>query len=302
MRFVIFLFVIFILSCGENPLSNKVEKLEARIDELEDQRQTDRLDLLNRIDQVFVTTDNVDEVSEIRSKLAQTDVSQTELLQLKTRLERLEQKVKDWSSVVSSVQRGIYIILHGVQIGDDWIISFVGTGFAVNNEAIVTNGHIVDGLLQLNKTVRDFSISWNYKNLSSQWIVVQNLTTSLFYKYNFFFIQTYYLHPKWNPADLSSPDVAKLTIREGRISRYVPVATVSEGLRLRVGQPVATLGFPGELQNRRLDNTSPIATFKNGTISALRPPVQGGSYSSRDTYVVQTQFKSIWWYKWQPYL
>ena len=38
---------------------------------------------------------------------------------------------------------------------------------------------------------------------------------------------------------------------------------------LRVGQPVATMGFPGEIA--ALNTMVPLATFKDGTISALRP-------------------------------
>ena len=37
---------------------------------------------------------------------------------------------------------------------------------------------------------------------------------------------------------------------------------------LRVGQPVATMGFPGEIG---FNTTVPITTFKDGTSSALRP-------------------------------
>ena len=36
-----------------------------------------------------------------------------------------------------------------------------------------------------------------------------------------------------------------------------------------MGQPIGTLGLPGELQE--LYGTLPVATFKDGTISALRP-------------------------------
>ena len=50
---------------------------------------------------------------------------------------------------------------------------------------------------------------------------------------------------------------------------------------------MATLGFPGELQGGDLDHLYPIATFKDGTVSAVRPPFQGERYSVRDTYVVQ---------------
>ena len=40
-------------------------------------------------------------------------------------------------------------------------------------------------------------------------------------------------------------------------------------VELRVGQPVATMGFPGEIKD--FNTTVPITTFQNGTISALRP-------------------------------
>ena len=38
---------------------------------------------------------------------------------------------------------------------------------------------------------------------------------------------------------------------------------------IRVGQPIGTMGFPGEISDPFA--TVPIATFKDGTISALRP-------------------------------
>ncbi|MCK4418025.1 MAG: trypsin-like peptidase domain-containing protein, partial [Candidatus Latescibacteria bacterium] len=63
---------------------------------------------------------------------------------------------------------------------------------------------------------------------------------------------------------------------------------------------IATLGFPGELQNGGWAGISPvsnrdeipplIATFKDGTISALRPPSPLATVSSRSTYIVQYNF------------
>ena len=38
---------------------------------------------------------------------------------------------------------------------------------------------------------------------------------------------------------------------------------------LRVGQPIGTFGFPGEIGS--LNTTVPLATFKDGTVSAMRP-------------------------------
>ena len=54
---------------------------------------------------------------------------------------------------------------------------------------------------------------------------------------------------------------------------------------LRIGQPVATLGFPGELRFTGGDADNTVnATFKDGTISALR--IQG----SGDAEYVQVQY------------
>ena len=54
---------------------------------------------------------------------------------------------------------------------------------------------------------------------------------------------------------------------------------------LRIGQPVATLGFPAELQFTGGDADNTVnATFKDGTISALR--IQG----SGDAEYVEVQY------------
>ena len=53
----------------------------------------------------------------------------------------------------------------------------------------------------------------------------------------------------------------------------------------RVGQPVGTLGFPGELSY--LLEKVPISTFKEGTISALRP------YSAQEPEVTPANSKVV---------
>ena len=116
---------------------------------------------------------------------------------------------------------------------------------------------------------------------------MQNLTTDLSYQGNYFFIGTYWSHPQWDPENLSSPDVGTLHISEGFIGRRARLATSNAVYRLRVGAPIATLGFPGELQGGELSHLFPIGTFKNGTISALRPPFRGEMYTTSDSYVVQ---------------
>ena len=288
MRFLpLFLMALILGSCARDPLSGRVEKLEERIDEFEAKQEEERTSLLERLDQVAVTADNADEVDEIRAKLAQTDISRAEFERLRDRVLALERGIGDWSRVVNAMQRSVYAVVHAVFVSqDDIIFTFIGTGFSVTEETIVTNGHIIDALVQLDDQFQDFNLRFGTE-LEAEWIVVQNLTSSLVYKWNYFFIDEYSTHRQWNPADLASPDVGTLHVRDGSITRLIPLAAVSEALRVRVGTRVATLGFPGELQGGDLDHLYPIATFKDGTVSAVRPPFQGERYTPRDTYVVQ---------------
>ena len=243
--------------------------------------------LLDRLDQVAVTADNADEVNEIRAKLAQTDISRAEFVRLRDRVLSLERRIGDWSQVVNAMKRSVYAVIHAVFVSqDDVIFTFVGTGFAVTRGTLVTNGHIIDALVRLDDQFQDFNQRFG-TGLQAYWMVVQNLTPSLVYRWNYFFIDEFSTHPQWNAADLSSPDVGRVQVLEGSMPRTIPLVTVSEALRLRVGTRVATLGFPGELQGGDLDHLYPIATFKDGTVSAVRPPFQGERYSPRDTYVVQ---------------
>ncbi len=285
--FSLFLIGLILGSCGKDPLSERVEKLEERIGELEAEQEEERSTLLGRLDQVAVTADNADEVNEIRAKLAQTDISRAEFDRLRDRVLSLERRIGDWSQVVNAMQRSVYAVIHAVFVSqDDVIFTFVGTGFAVTRGTLVTNGHIIDALVRLDDQFQDFNQRFG-TGLQAYWMVVQNLTPSLVYRWNYFFIDEFSTHPQWNPLDLSSPDVGRVQVLEGSMPRTIPLVTVSEALRLRVGTRVATLGFPGELQGGDLDHLYPIATFKDGTVSAVRPPFQGERYSPRDTYVVQ---------------
>ena len=72
------------------------------------------------------------------------------------------------------------------------------------------------------------------------------------------------------PASLDfSPDLAVFLIDDASFQNVPSFLPRSFATQLRVGQPVGTLGFPGELAHPF--EVGPIATFKDGTISALRP-------------------------------
>ena len=207
--------VLFLVSCT-NPLSERVENLEDRISEIEAEQESQRAGLLDRLNQVAVTTDNSDEVADIRAKILQTDVSTWEFNRLRDRVTALEINIGDWSQVVSSMQKSVYAVMHTVFVDDasDIVYTFIGTGFAVNQGTIVTNGHIIDALIDLDIQTFDFNERFG-TDISARWLAVQNLTITLKADQNYYFIAQYSTHNQWDPYDLSSPDVGTLHIFDG---------------------------------------------------------------------------------------
>ena len=278
-----------LFACTDNPLAERVEKLEQRLSEVEAAQEEERLSLLARLDALAVTADNAEEIVAVRAKLNQTNVTRSEFTALKNRVSALESQIVDWSGVVSSLQPSVYAVIHwSFDDEDDWM-TFVGTGFAVEGKTFVTNAHIVDALVEFDDELGAFNQNHG-TDFQSWWVMTQARTAGLSDIASLWDIEYYWLHPEWDPDNLNSPDVGLLQTSDigfGSIERRVTLATNSEVYRLRVGAPIATLGFPGELQGGETEDFSPIATFKNGTISALRPPYQGDTYTSRDTYIVQ---------------
>ena len=288
--FFVLLSAVF-FACGDNPLAERVDELEQRLSEVEAAQEEDRLGLLAQLNALAVTADNAEEIGQVRAKLNQTTITRREFEDLQDRVDELEGQIGDWSGVVHSLQYSVYAVLANVwheSYSDDDFFVFMGTGFAVDSETLVTNGHVIDGLIDYSNYIEDFNRT-NGTEWNSSWAVVQNLTTSLNAGSNLFYIEYYLQHSEWD-GDTRSPDIGLLDIYEGYISRRVSLATSSVARRLRIGAPIATVGFPGELQGGELSDLFPIATFKNGTISALRPRFQDEPYSPLDTYIVQHNF------------
>ena len=80
-------------------------------------------------------------------------------------------------------------------------------------------------------------------------------------------LRYYWEHPNYDGTTLS-PDIGILILETEftDVPFFLPRDMAHD---LRLGQPVATMGFPGEIE--ALNTTVPLATFKDGTISALRP-------------------------------
>ena len=130
-------------ACADNPLAERVEELEQRLDEVEAAQAEDRLSLLARLDALAVTADNAEEIGAVRAKLNQTSITRSEFEELQDRVDELEGQIGDWSGIVHSLQYSVYAVLHAIynENIDDWTITFIGTSFAVESGTLVTNGH-----------------------------------------------------------------------------------------------------------------------------------------------------------------
>ena len=290
MRVKWFFLALLIAGCAKDPLSSRVTQLESQVTQLQTAQQQEQQALLARLDQIPTSPENQPEIAALRAKLAQTGIPPTDLQALQARVLALEGKGVDWTRVVPTLNRAVYAVLYSTaQANKPATTAFLATAFAVDDHTLVTNGHVVDALTKLDSDLKQYNQRHPTAPMSGQWVVVQNLTTKMAYKTNYFVIGSSATHTDWNPTDVSSADVGLMRPSEGNLQRWVTLAPSTQVLNLLVGQPIGTLGFPGELQGQgdSLNSIFPIATFKEGTISALRPAQDGQPYNARDTYVVQ---------------
>lgn len=161
----------------------------------------------------------------------------------------------NWADVIeeSGLDEAIYAI--GFEVFDTNFL--IGTGFSAHYTNVIwTNAHVVEGLKDLLGELRD---------LDPTPFAVKSGTTiggPATYELN-----RYNVHPAYD-GSTRSPDIGILIVDTefAAAPSFLPREMARD---LRVGQPVATMGFPGEIA--ALNTTVPLATFKDGTISALRP-------------------------------
>lgn len=161
----------------------------------------------------------------------------------------------NWADVLddTSVDEAVYAIGYTV-LGTNFII---GSGFRAHfSDAIWTNAHVVQGLSEV---IRDLAFLFPVPFAVKSGTVIGGSDTHI--------LSTFFTHPLYN-GTTSSPDIAVMVISESveGVPDFLPRALATS---LRVGQPIATIGFPGEIAS--VNTSAPIATFKDGTISALRP-------------------------------
>ena len=140
--------------------------------------------------------------------------------------------------------------------GQNYII---GSGFAAFfSNAIWTNAHVV---WAIDRALRDVS------HLDPTPFALKS--RSAYGGPDTYLLNEYYIHLDYD-GTTSSPDVAAFFVdAEFTHAQLLPLLPRALAPYIRVGQPIGTMGFPGEISDPFA--TVPIATFKDGTISALRP-------------------------------
>lgn len=162
----------------------------------------------------------------------------------------------NWADVLDdqAVADAIYAI--GFSIGNRNYV--IGTGFAAYyTRTIWTNAHVALAL-------RDRLAELSY--LRPIPFAVKS-GTAIGTTPGTYILRSYLVHPQYTGAT-SSPDIAVLTV-DAEMPSFVHFLPRRYAIHLRVGQPIGTMGFPGEVSHPY--TAAPIATFKDGTISALRP-------------------------------
>lgn len=182
----------------------------------------------------------------------------------------------DWSTVVAGarIEEATYAI--GVELADSadsYYLQFC-TGFAAHyTSRIWTNAHCVAALAEFRELFEFFGALEDDTAPVPRFYVVQ-AGTELGGAGSFDILEETWLHPHYVPGDSlqpgSGPDVGLIAI-DGEVPVLMDLLPRGEVNGVSVGQPVATLGFPGELEATGGDaDNRAVATFKDGVVSALR--------------------------------
>ena len=163
-----------------------------------------------------------------------------------------------WENAISTIKDNVYMI--GIIPAGKQSVDYVGTGWAISATQIITNAHVAYGIYDLCRTT-------TYNSTANRIVAVKNNTfTGQAGTYDLINCS---VHPGYNNFNPFSQDFAIFTTNTNLSGTLLVEADVNL-LSLAIGQSVGTLGFPGELIGIG-DTCQPIATFKQGTISALRP-------------------------------
>ena len=168
----------------------------------------------------------------------------------------------NWADVIEdgNLYDAVYVV--GVETETSW--HTVGTAFAAYySEWMWTNAHVVAAAMEIAQ--REFGDARPFVARAGERFVDEGPGPGFIYWNDFVMHEAY--DAELFPFD--SPDVALISLEEevpGPLPALLPRAF---GGDLRLGQPLGTLGYPALLAGETFNLVLP--TFKDGTLSALRP-------------------------------
>jgi hypothetical protein len=186
--------------------------------------------------------------------------------------EKPRPSIKPWADIAEEARKSVYWL--GVTTWQpNAPIVFIGTGFAVLSNALATNYHVSNAAQDIAEAVFGFGVDFAYVAIAADGNATER--------------HMYYLHATptigaigyWHPEydlTVSSPDVMVSLFHPNETKQFesfVQLVGSKDAKELNVGDEIATLGYPGDLENlsRSRSSIRAIPTWKVGNISALRP-------------------------------
>jgi len=186
--------------------------------------------------------------------------------------ERRPSVLPSWGAVVDSVEETVYwvgVTQEPTAFNSSPDLIFVGTAFAVDVGVIATNAHVGMAVFQVMSNIRALGA------IPVPMVVQANVRS--FVSGTFPLIKTEdgssivgIIHPQYD-LSLNSPDIALLFFEAPSSLKFAHLLPTKLAKALDTGDEIATLGFPGELEQVVSRFSSRIPTLKTGNISALRP-------------------------------
>ena len=176
---------------------------------------------------------------------------------------------QEFNDLIPELKKQCYMI--GVAI--EGKMYGLGSGFAISNKRIMTNAHVVNGLVELAE---------QYGTEGYSFVAVRD-GGRVNHEYSFE-LDSFAIHPEYNSENQYTYDFAVVTIKSGNISDYCVIENEEKLYTIKEGDEIYTIGFPGETGDQ--NTIQSIATYKNGSVSALRPFNQNSTASNQYTNVV----------------
>lgn len=173
---------------------------------------------------------------------------------------------ESWAAAAARVTPSVYCL----GFIEDGRLVQLATGFAIGDSLIATNGHVVRALEEV---LEYYSDTLTLVAVESGGDVATGKGVHE--------LKAYAAHPGYvDTAEIESFDFGIVTTTT-RLPAHLRFETTPVVQALAAGDGVATVGFPGELGF--LYDYSPVATFKDGTVAALRaldgaPPSPGNGF------------------------